>query len=283
MLSDAEKHSHEGTAEEADTEHEHPAGDGANAVNKVTKGQSEVVLGDPTVGRVESALVSRNLLIVLLGVDLVKLFRCHGGGVHIDDMKGSRKALLVSGLGLGNLVVPDGGSTGRPGGAKNTLRLAVQHAKVGGGRVGGEEEDGFLDGLAREGSIMMVTVVGKGSIEIVMAAYIECLLGALATTEASLVATSNKDQPIFLLLTGSQDGLPVLKGHRSDALLGDLLGQLLDGISRDSRGHVGLGLVEPSLNTVGQRKLLLCQSEGREEGDKRSETHFDGCDALVVA
>lgn len=109
--------------------------------------------------------------------------------------------------------------------------------------------------------------------------YLESLRGAIATTEAGLVATSDEDEPILLLLTGGQDGLPVLKGDLGDALLRHLLGHLLDGIGRDGCRHIGLSLVEPSLNTVGQGDLLLCQCEGREEGDKRSETHLDGCDA----
>jgi hypothetical protein len=61
-------------------------------------------------------------------------------------VQGSREALLVSGLGLGNLVVVDGGGTGGPGSAENALLLAVQQTEVGGGRIGREEKDGFLDG-----------------------------------------------------------------------------------------------------------------------------------------
>lgn len=103
---------HEGTAEEADADHEHPAGDGANAVDEVAKGQSQVVLGDPAVDGVESSLVGRDLLEFLLGVDLVELLWRDSGGVHVDDVQGGGEALLVDGLGLGNLVVVDGGSTG---------------------------------------------------------------------------------------------------------------------------------------------------------------------------
>jgi hypothetical protein len=56
----------------------------------------------------------------------------------------SGETLLTLGLGLGQLEVEDGGSTGGPGGAENALFLTVQQAKVGGGRVGREEKDGFL-------------------------------------------------------------------------------------------------------------------------------------------
>jgi hypothetical protein len=60
-------------------------------------------------------------------------------------VQGSGQTLLAFRLGLGDLVVVDGGSPGRPGGAENAVLLAVQQTEVGRGRVGGEEEDGFLD------------------------------------------------------------------------------------------------------------------------------------------
>lgn len=120
----------------------------------------------------------------------------------------------------------------------------------------------------------------RRAVAILLDAYLEGRFGAIAAAEAGLVAAGDEDKPVLLLCARSEDGLPVLEGHRGDALLRDLLGHLLDGISRDGGRHVGLGLVEPALNTVGQGDLLLCQGEGREEGDKRCETH-DGCDASV--
>lgn len=98
----------------------------------------------------ESTFICGNLLELLLGVNLVELLWGHSGGVHVKDVQGSGEALLVDGLSLGNLVVVDGGSAGGPGGAENALRLAVQQTKVGGGGVGGEEKDGFLDGWVRK-------------------------------------------------------------------------------------------------------------------------------------
>lgn len=107
--------------------------------------------------------------------------------------------------------------------------------------------------------------------------YIEGLLGDIAATEASLVTTGHEDVPVLSVLGRSQDGLPVLHGHRGDALLRDLLGHLLDRIDWDSRGNKVLSLVEPALDAVGEGHLLLCQSQGREESDERGETHLDGC------
>lgn len=109
--------------------------------------------------------------------------------------------------------------------------------------------------------------------------YIEGLLCVLTAAEASFLTTGNKDEPILRLGARGQDGLPVRHGHRRDALRGDLLGHLHDGIGRNGGRNVRLGLVEPSLDTVGQRHLLLRHGKGREEGDKRCETHLDGCDA----
>lgn len=60
-------------------------------------------------------------------------------------MERSGQALLALGLGLGQLEVVDGGGAGGPGGAEDALVLAVQQTEAGGGRVSGEEEDGFLD------------------------------------------------------------------------------------------------------------------------------------------
>lgn len=136
---------HKGTAEETDTDHERPAGDGTNAEDGVANGNVQAVLGEPAVGGVHGALVGGHFLKVLLGVDLVELIWGYGGGVHVDDVERSRQALLALGLGLGHLEVEDGGGAGRPGRAKNAIVLAVQQTEVRGGRIGGEKEDGFLD------------------------------------------------------------------------------------------------------------------------------------------
>lgn len=147
---------HDSAAEETDTNHEHPAGNDANVVDSVTKGHVQVVPSQPAIGGVQGTLVSRNLLEVLLGVDLVELLRSNGGGVHVDEVERSGQALFTFRLSLGDLVVEDGGSTGGPDGTENALFLAVQQTKVRGGWVGSEEEGGFLhceDEIGEQGMI----------------------------------------------------------------------------------------------------------------------------------
>lgn len=106
--------------------------------------------------------------------------------------------------------------------------------------------------------------------------HLESLIGDITAAEAGLVATSHVDVPILSVLGRGQEGLPVLHVHRGDALLGDLLSHLLDGVSWNSRRDKALGLVEPALNAVREGHLLLGQSQGREESDERGETHLDG-------
>lgn len=90
----------------------------------------------------------------------------------------------------------------------------------------------------------------------------------LAAAEAGLVAAGHEDIPVLSFGGRGQDVLPVLQGHGGDALLGDLFGHLHDRVGGDSRRHICLGLVEPSLDTVGKRHLLLGQSQSREKSDE---------------
>ena len=136
---------HNGTAKETDTNHEQPAGNSTNGEDGVAKGHEQLVLSQPAVSGVESAGVLSGILVDLLGVDLVEVLGGDGGGVHIDDMQWGGQTLLALRLGLGDLVVVDGGSTGGPGSTKNAVVLTVQQTEVGGSRIGREEKDGFLD------------------------------------------------------------------------------------------------------------------------------------------
>lgn len=146
---------HNSAAEETDENHKSPAGNGAKRPDGVAEGHVELVLGEPAVRGVEGTLVGVNLLESLLGVNLVKLLGCDGGAVHVEDVERGRQALLALGLGLGKLEVVDGGGAGGPGRAENALLLTVQQTKVGGGRVGGEEESRFLANRD-EGSVYML-------------------------------------------------------------------------------------------------------------------------------
>lgn len=131
-----EVYSHHGTAEETDTNHEHPARDGTESPDHVTHRDAELVLRNPAINGVESTLVGGELLVVLLGVNLVDSLGGDGGSVQVQVVERSGGALLASGLLLGKLVVHDGGSAGRPGGAEHLVRLAVQITEVRRIRIG---------------------------------------------------------------------------------------------------------------------------------------------------
>lgn len=135
---------HESTAEEADADHEEPAGDGTEAVDDISKREQKVVLSKPAIRGVKRTIVRSGLLVDLLRVDLVDGLRGHGGRVQVDSVEGSGGALLTK-LGLGHLEVPDRRSTGTPGRAKNLVLFAVQLTEVRGGRIGGEQKHGFLN------------------------------------------------------------------------------------------------------------------------------------------
>lgn len=78
----------------------------------------------------ESALVDGDILVGLLGVDLVDGLGGNGGGVQVDVAEGSRGTLLANSRLLGDLVVLNGGSAGGPGGAQDLVGLAVQVSKL---------------------------------------------------------------------------------------------------------------------------------------------------------
>lgn len=116
---------HDGTAEETDTNHEQPAGNSTNGVDGVANGHEQLVLSEPAVSGVESTGVLGGILVGLLRVDLLEVLRGNGGGVLVDDVQWGGQTLLALRLGLGDLVVVDGGSTGGPGSAKNAFLLTV--------------------------------------------------------------------------------------------------------------------------------------------------------------
>jgi hypothetical protein len=92
---------------------------------------------------VKSALVSRLLLVGLLGVNLVDRLGGYSCRVEEDSVEGGGRALLAD-LSR-DLEVPDGRSTGRPGGAEDLVRFTVQVTKVGRGRISREQKNGFLN------------------------------------------------------------------------------------------------------------------------------------------
>lgn len=110
-------------------------------------------------------------------------------------------------------------------------------------------------------------------------AYIERFVCLVTATEASLVSSGDVNQPVLGLRSGLQVGLPVGQVELRDGLLLDL--GLLDDLLNDGSGggdrggsrQVGLGLVEPALDTVREGNLLLSHSKSWEEGDDRGEAH----------
>lgn len=70
---------HNGPANIADEYHKGPARDHAETVDTISQSNVKVVLGKPTVSRVQSALVSGNILVGLLGMDLVDVLGGNSG------------------------------------------------------------------------------------------------------------------------------------------------------------------------------------------------------------
>lgn len=143
LSSEEKKNLHHSPAGKADENHKEPAGDQTECPDTVTHGDAETVLRDPAVCRVHGALVRGNILVGLLGVDLVESVGGNRGGVQADDVErrlGAFGAILC----LRDLEIPNTGDTGHPGRAQNRVRLAVQGCQVGGGRVCGKQKNGFL-------------------------------------------------------------------------------------------------------------------------------------------
>jgi hypothetical protein len=139
-----EKNSHEGTAEQGDTNHEHPARDGTETPDEVAQGNVQVVLGKPAIDGMQSTLVGGDIMIHLLPVDLVDLIGSDGSRVEIEDVERSGRLYLADLGSLGNLIVEDGGSAGGPDGAQDGGRLAVHETEVRRDGIRSEQESGFL-------------------------------------------------------------------------------------------------------------------------------------------
>lgn len=128
---------HERPANKADEDHEEPAGNQAESPDSIPHRNTEAVLGNPAIRRVQRTLIRGNILVCLLGVNFIDGAGGDGGRVQGDDVEGSLGAFRTI-LRLRNLEVPDAGNTGDPGRAKDRVGLAVQVSKVGGGWVGRE-------------------------------------------------------------------------------------------------------------------------------------------------
>ena len=141
---------HDLPAEEANPNHKHPARRRGKEPQHVAQRLREAPLRDPAVDRVQEARVLLRLEVHLLRVHFDHVLRGGGGAVDGHDVQtrgagggpggeGGRAA-----GGLGNGEVPERGEGCGPGGAEDGFFGAVDEAKAGGVRSGGEEGDGFL-------------------------------------------------------------------------------------------------------------------------------------------
>lgn len=265
---------HNSPAEEADPDHDKPARDGTNGIEDITRGDEEAVLGEPAVGRVEGTRVRGDLLVLLLGVDLVDGIRGDIGrvqphGVKIDD------GMILSKARLGDFEVVDGRATSGPHGAEDLVRFTVEISQIGRGRVSRQEKDGLLS-REKEKRGLVSCQTARYRPPYLRSPYIERLVRLATATEASLVSTRDVHHPILRLRRRLEKRLPVAQVELRDGLLLNLLlfDQLLDG--RNDRGggrQIRLGLVEPSLNAITEGNLLLRRSKRWEEREELDETH----------
>lgn len=188
----------------------------------------------------------------------------------MDDMERSRRA-LSSLLGLRDLEVPNAGCACNPSGAKNLVGLAVQVTKIRRGRVDREQQNGFLS-IHKSATDHYLQTSEPLSFPLT---HVKCLVGALTAAKTCFISSSHKEKQFLRLRSGRQSGLPVGQVERGDCFLLDLLlDHLLNGRNhRSRRGEVRLGLVEPPLDTVSQRNLLLGSSKRGEDREERSQAH----------
>ena len=86
---------HDRPAEEANTNHEKPAGDNAESEQDIAQRNVQVVLGEPAVKWVEGTLVTGGLLMALFGMVVVDELRGNGSGIHVLEVQRSLGASLA--------------------------------------------------------------------------------------------------------------------------------------------------------------------------------------------
>lgn len=86
---------HESPADEGDTDHEQPARDNGENINKSTNEQIELEGSQGAVKGLEHAIIGRLLLVLLLGVDLDDLVRRDSSRVKLDDVHVGRGLRLA--------------------------------------------------------------------------------------------------------------------------------------------------------------------------------------------
>ena len=105
--------------------------------------------------------------------------------------------------------------------------------------------------------------------------YIEGFVRLATASEAGLVSAGDIKEPVLGIRRRLEESLPVAQVEVGDHLLLKLLlNHLFD--RRDHGGggwQVGLGLVEPALNTVADGDLFLRRSQSWEDGEQLDEAH----------
>lgn len=134
-----DNHSHHSSAKHGHNDHEEPARNQVEAPEDVANNGRESVLSEPTVERVEDAVVQLALALVAVLLQLDEVVAGDGGqveslGVEID--RGRRGKHLED---------PKSASRGGPGVAKDGLVLAVEHCGVRGARSHGELGCGLVE------------------------------------------------------------------------------------------------------------------------------------------
>lgn len=138
---------HDGPAEEGDDDHGEPRGHLGEAPQNVGDRDGELVLGEEAVEWVPVALIRGGLLVLAVNDKLLEGLGGGGGAVQGDIADSGRGSRLV-GKGLGDLEVVQRWRADRPRVAKDGFLVAVDGSKLGGVRLGGEDGQGSLRGLA---------------------------------------------------------------------------------------------------------------------------------------
>lgn len=196
---------HERSAKERDGNHRHPRGHLRQSPADVTKGNSQLVLLQQAIERVENTLIRLNLLnLVVYNKLLDRLGRSRRAVKrHVADCGDGRRLV---GQRLGDLEVVERRGANRPRVAEDALNLAVDEAEL--WRIGGGSEDGQR--------------------------CVPRLVGGVAEAVASRVAAGNVDEPVLRRRwahgrVDCQRLLPVLEIERMLDGLYNLGRRLLDG------------------------------------------------------
>ncbi len=229
-------YSHDSSAQEGDTNHEHPAGNNSEEPENISKRNSKTVFGELAIEWVEPTLVWGDLLPVSSLVEVDESLGSSGGEVHVFGSDINRRGRSR------NTEEPESRRARSPSIAENGLRIAVEVREMRRSRINAPE---------------------KGSL-------VERGLDLLALSEAGLVASGYQNPPFFWLRAGGLDAradgvLPVCQSEYVEGLASDFGSGGGRCVCLRCLGDIGLEFVEPvlslSLNLLKWRFLLGRSSE----------------------